>query len=175
MAAVENDGYMRAAFSHFRDEQREFLVSQIPRAGLATVVADQRLVEPVGLNMPELRGRLLLRAMAAVVEERDIAGLGLPKMLAEPVDNRLAFGLTVSEYLRMKHVPCRLGARGEQRLEADDVVHAAPQRPHGSFVGVDANEQCVDGSCHWWVRLVVSEEKVCSWLFAQSRKVVSPG
>ena len=90
--------------------------SQLP--GLRLSKQDERLVEVVRLELPELLGGLLLRAVAAVVEERDVALLRLAEVVAEAVDDRLAGGLAVLERLHLamrRPCPWRRARRGKPR------------------------------------------------------------
>ena len=95
VTAVEDHREVRAVGRHLGDELGQFLVSQIPAAGCTAVVADQRLIQVVRLEVPEFGRRVLLRPVAGVAEERHVTGAGLAEMAAPGVDDPLAGGLRV--------------------------------------------------------------------------------
>ena len=81
------------------DELGELLVGQVPGALGAAVVEDEGFVEAIGLEVPELLGGLLLRAVAAVAEQGDVVRTGLAEVGAECLDDRLARRLSVEQRL----------------------------------------------------------------------------
>ena len=56
----------------------------------------------VWLELPELLGGLLLRAVAAVIEERDVAFFRLAQVAAEGVNDRRVRGFAVLERLQFQ-------------------------------------------------------------------------
>ncbi|MGC2224721.1 MAG: hypothetical protein WA624_21365 [Methylocella sp.] len=75
---------MRTAGRDFGDQNGQLLVCEIPIAVVAAVIANQGLVEMVWLNVPELGRGALLRAMAAVIEQRHVAGPALQRCSWKP-------------------------------------------------------------------------------------------
>ena len=150
MAAVEDHEDVGFAGRHLGDELRQLLVRQIPAVVVAAVVADQRLVEAVGLQVPEFGRRRRLGTVSTVVKQRHIAGLRLPQMAAEGFDDACARGLGVGKHQRLEHAVV-VDAVLEQCLDALNVIDAAVQRTHRRRVGVDADEESVDGAGHGWV------------------------
>ena len=102
MAAVQDDEHVRPGFGHFSDELRQFLIGQVETARHATVPADQRLVEPVRLEAPELGRGVLLGAVSAVIEQRNVPGARSAKVGTEPVDHLLPGRLLVDQGLRLE-------------------------------------------------------------------------
>ena len=90
VAGVQDDHDVGLLLRHLGNQQGQFLVGQIPTAVRAAVVADDGLVQVVRLQVPELGRRLLLRAVAAVVEQGDVVRASLAEVVAEAVDHRLA-------------------------------------------------------------------------------------
>ena len=82
VAAVEHDEQVAAGRRDLRDEDRQLLVGEVPAAWLTAVDEDERLVLVVGLVVPQLLRRILVRAVPAVVEERDVLCIGLPEVAA---------------------------------------------------------------------------------------------
>ncbi len=116
------------------------------------VVADQRLVEAVGLEVPELLRRRLLRAVAAVAEEGDVVGAGPAQVAAEGGDHGLPGGLLVEQRLNpqrlLDRAPARVDPGPEVGVHLAGVVGAAAEPGDGRRVVVDADEQGVDVTGH---------------------------
>ncbi len=70
---------MRPLRGHLADQLGDLLVGEVPASRVPAIEEDERFVEVVGLELPELLGGLLLRAVTAVVEERDVALLRLSR------------------------------------------------------------------------------------------------
>lgn len=116
--------------------------------GDPAVMADQGFVEVVRLDVPELRGRLLLGAVAAEAKERDIAGPGLSQVLAEGLDDVVARGLLIGQGLGQEDFLRWLSACGEQLAQGFDIVHAAPQRGNGREIAINTDKEGMDGTGH---------------------------
>src|SRR5262249_5187523 len=71
VAAIQQYDDVGTAAGHVLNQHRQLLVGQVPTARLPAVVADEGLVEVVRLDVPELPGGLLLRAVPAVTEQGD--------------------------------------------------------------------------------------------------------
>jgi hypothetical protein len=108
----------------------------------------ERLVKPVRFGSGVLRRGRLLRAVAAVVEQRRISGLGAAEMLPERRDEHVATGLLVVEGAHLQPVLGRFDASAKQALHRLDVVHASMEGRHPGRVGIDPDEERVDGSSH---------------------------
>ncbi len=90
--------------------------SQLP--GFRLSKQDERLVKVVWLDLPELLGGLLLRAVAAVIEDGDVPLFRLAEVVAEGVDDRLTRGLAILERLQFESrrpCPSPLARRGTMR------------------------------------------------------------
>ena len=79
VAAVEDHGDMRALRGHVADQLGDLLVGEVPASRAPAIEQHERLVKVVGFELPELFGGLLLRAVPAVVEERDVPLLRLAR------------------------------------------------------------------------------------------------
>ena len=99
VAAVEDHRDVRPLGGDLADQLGDLLVGEVPASLVPAIEADERLVEVVGLELPELLGGLLLRAVAAVIEERDVAFALRLEVAAEPIDDGLAGRLGVLERL----------------------------------------------------------------------------
>ena len=88
VAAIQDHDDMRTGGGDLGEQLGEFLVGQVPAAGFGqpAVPADEGLVQAIRFQVPELRRRGRLRAVATVVEERHVLGAGLAQVLAEAVD-----------------------------------------------------------------------------------------
>ena len=148
MAGVQDDHDVGLLLRHLGDQQAQLLVRQVPAAVRAAVVADDGLVQVIRLQVPELGRRLLLRAVAAVVEQRHVVRAGLAEVVAEAVDHRLAGGLDLVGVLAVARGQdaglqlelATLGAQLQELRHALDVVDAAVEAGHAAEVVVDADE-----------------------------------
>src|SRR5581483_11987086 len=143
MAAVDDDGRVRAPRGDLADEQGEFLVEQVRHAAVPAVDAEHRLHHPGGLDVRQAGWYRCLRAVPAEPEQRRVAGAGLTEMAAERVDYGGAGRVTVEQRQRVQ-VPL-LDAALKVLRRVLDVVAAASQRRDRLAIGVDADEQSVDG------------------------------
>jgi len=148
VAAVEDHGEVRAIGRHFSDELRQLLVGQIPAPRQPAIVADERLVQTVRLEIPELRRRVLLRAVAAVVEQRHVLRPGLPQMAPPGANQALARDLLVDQQAGRETVAGAGHTRGQQVTHAADIVDAAVERVDRRRVSVNAGKERVNGAGH---------------------------
>ena len=102
----------------------------------------------VGLDLPELLGRLPLRAMAAVAEQGDVLRPCLAEVVLEGLDDRLTRRLRVLQdlYLQgvLKPALAGIGARLEVLPHLLDVVDAATQLEDRWRIVIDSDQESVD-------------------------------
>ena len=134
VATVEDHGDMRPLRGHVADQLGNFLVGQVPASRTPAIEEHERLVEVVGFELPELFGGLLLRAVTAVIEERDVALLRLPEVVAEGIDDGLARGLAVLERLQFDCDAFVLATRSD-RYDAKASMSLTQPRSFGIGLG----------------------------------------
>ena len=155
VAAVEDHGDMRPLRGHVADQLGDFLVGQVPASRTPAIEEHERLVEVVGLELPELLGGLLLRAVTAVIEEGDIPFLRLPEVVAEGIDDGLARGLAVLERLQFDCDAFVLGHTfGQVRREGVNVIDTAAKLRDRAGIVVNGDQQGIDGARHCCALLV---------------------
>ncbi len=133
---------MRPPGRDLGDQDRQLLVGdrtdQRPVAPPADVDRDERLDPAARLELGEgLRWRRLLAAVAAVREQRHVAGPGLPEVRAERVDHRRARGLPVDQGREAQPVA---DPSLEERAQVPDVVAAPEQRVDRRRIRVDPDQ-----------------------------------
>ena len=146
---------MRPLRGHIADQLGNLLVGQVPASRTPAIEKHERLVEVVRLDLPELFGGLFLRAVTAVIENRDVALFRLSEVVAEGIDDGLARGLVVLQRLEFERdafVPCH--ALGQIGREGVDVVDAASKLRNRAGIVVDGDQQGVDGARHCCALLV---------------------
>ena len=99
MAAVEQHRDVRPGAGHLRDQDRELLVREVVPAQAAAVRADEPLVLAVGKGLTKGGIRRPLRPVSAELEQRDVAGAGLPEVRPEAIDDVGARGVAVLQDL----------------------------------------------------------------------------
>ena len=123
---------------------------------LATVVAQQDLVEAIGLQVLKHRMGFFLGAMAAVGKQHHIGLGGLAEVLAKAGDDVVAGGLLVGELLQYQALalPLQRGTVGgiypvsEVGFQSIDVVNAALKGINSWRIVIDTHKQGIDAlSC----------------------------
>ena len=110
---------------YFADQLGQLLVGQIPAAGQAAIVADQRLVETIRLQVPKFLGGMGLGAVAAVVKERHIPRFGLGQVIAKASDDRSTGGRLVGQHQGRPVVVGTTDTGSQQLFHAADVIYTA--------------------------------------------------
>ncbi|SRR6266487_4255439 len=93
---------MWIATGNLGNQSGQFFVSEIVVIWNATIVANKGLIELIRLKLPELRRRPLLRAVAAIVEERDVFAVRLAQVRTELVNDSLTGSLFVLQNYRLE-------------------------------------------------------------------------
>ncbi len=139
---------MRALIGDPGDELGELLVGEVPGALGPAVVQDEGLVEAVGLDPPELLGGLLLGAVTAVAEQRDVVRTCLTKVFAELPDDHVAGRLLIDQGLQFQDVVDPALARIDSGFEVlphlINVVDATPEFGNRGGIVIDPNQQGVN-------------------------------
>ena len=149
VATVENHGDMRPLGRHVTDQLGNLFISQIPASWVPAIEAHEGLIQVVWLELPELLGGLLLRAVTAVIEERDVTFCRLAQVAAEGINDRLAGGLAVLERLQFQCDALVLGhALREVSRKGVDVVDAAPKLWDRAGIVVDGDQKSIDRARH---------------------------
>jgi hypothetical protein len=148
MTTVQNAKNVRTTCCNLRNQQREFLISEVPATLIAAIIANERLVEAIWLKVPKLRRGILLRTMAAVIEEDDVAVTSSAKMLAETTNYFYTGSLAVSQNLEVKSDFTVFIKCAEQSGHGLNVVYTATQRRNRRWIFIDPNHRCVQGTSH---------------------------
>ena len=146
---------MRPLRGYVGDQLGNLLIGQVPASRTPAIEEHERLVEVVGFELPELLGRLLLRSVTAVIENRDVALFRLSEVVAEGIDDGLARGLAVLERLEFERdafVSCH--ALGQVRRECLNVIDTAAKLGNRAGIVVNGDQQGVDGARHSCALLV---------------------
>ncbi len=131
------------------DQLGELLVGQVPVSRTPAIEEDEGLAEVIRLDLPELLGGLFLRAVTAVIEQRDVSFLRLAKVAVEGVNDRRASGLAVLVRLQFQCDALVLGdALREVSREGFDIVDAAPKLQDRAGIVVDGDQKRINRARH---------------------------